>query len=382
MLSLVPFRSMAGEEGARGHSDTVAGQHANHEAGAADAGHAQMPEAGDAHHGEKAFNAGKMIIHHVLDAHEWHMADIGKVHITIPLPIILWDKDEKQLVSFWSSKLEHGHAAYKGFMLATEGEHEGRIVKVLPGTMQADPGASLPIDLSITKTVLAIFISMLILSLIFISIARRYSRDANRAPRGLQSWMEPLILFVRDEIARPSIGDKRYERYMPFLLSVFFFILLNNFMGLIPIFPGGANVTGNIAVTLVLALFTFIITTFSGNKHYWMHIFNTPGVPWWLKLPFPLLPIVEFLGIFIKPFVLMVRLFANITAGHVIILGFMSLIFIFGNMNTWLGYGVSAVSVPFAIFMNLLELLVAFIQAYVFTLLSALYFGMAIEEHH
>jgi len=169
---------------------------------------------------------------------------------------------------------------------------------------------------------------------------------------------------------------------MPFLLTLFFFIFLNNLLGIVPFFPGGANVTGNIAVTGVMAVFTFLITSFSGNKQYWTHIVNTPGVPWWLKFPIPLMPIVEIMGVFTKPFVLMVRLFANITAGHTIILGFISLIFIFGNVNQYAGLGGVAIAVPFAIFMSLLELLVAFIQAYVFTLLSALYFGMAIEEHH
>ena len=161
-----------------------------------------------------------------------------------------------------------------------------------------------------------------------------------------------------------------------------FFIYFINLLGLVPFFPGGANLTGNIAVTMVMALFTFIITSFSANKNYWVHIVNTPGVPWWLKIPVPLMPIVELMGVFTKPFVLMVRLFANITAGHIIVLGFMSLIFIFGNMSPAIGYGVSVVSVAFAVFMGLLEILVAFIQAYVFTLLSALYFGMATEEHH
>lgn len=200
----------------------------------------------------------------------------------------------------------------------------------------------------------------------------------------MQSLLEPLILFIRDDIAKSSIGEKKYEKYMPYLLTIFFFIFLNNILGLIPIFPGGANVTGNIAVTMVMAVFTFILTTVSGNKHYWIDIVNTPGVPWWLKLPIPLMPVVEIIGVITKPFVLMVRLFANMAAGHIITLGFISLIFIFGAMNVALGYGVSVGAVAFMIFMNLLELLVAFIQAYVFTLLSALYFGLAtIEpEHH
>jgi F-type H+-transporting ATPase subunit a len=217
---------------------------------------------------------------------------------------------------------------------------------------------------------------------IFLSISASYRKRGVAAPKGLQSLLEPLIIFVRDDIAKASIGEKKYHKYLPFLLTIFFFIFLNNLLGLIPFFPGGVNLTGNIAITLTLAVFTFVITTFSGNKAYWMHIVNAPGVPWWLKIPVPLMPIVELTGVITKPFVLMVRLFANITAGHIIALGFISLIFIFGEMKPALGYGVSVVSVIFYVFMGLLELLVAFIQAYVFTLLSALYFGMAIEEHH
>ncbi|MBC7413290.1 MAG: F0F1 ATP synthase subunit A, partial [Bacteroidia bacterium] len=170
--------------------------------------------------------------------------------------------------------------------------------------------------------------------------------------------------------------------YLPILLTIFFFIWVNNLLGIIPIFPGGANVTGNIAVTLVLALIVFFITTFSANKHYWIHIFNTPGVPWWLKFPIPLMPVVELMGALTKPVVLTLRLFANITAGHIIVLAFIGLIFIFGESSTGVGLGVSIASVAFAVFMDVMELLVAFLQAYVFTLLSAIYFGSAIEEHH
>jgi F-type H+-transporting ATPase subunit a len=222
---------------------------------------------------------------------------------------------------------------------------------------------------------------MALLMWVFISVAKAYRKRGNRAPKGIQSWVEPLVLFVRDDIARPAIGHK-YERFMPYLLTIFFFILVNNLMGLIPFFPFGANVTGNIAVTLVLALLTFVITTFSSTKTYWIHIFNTPGVPWWLKIPLPLMPFTELLGVITKPFVLMIRLFANISAGHIIAIGFFSLIFIFGQMNIGMGYGISVISILFTVFMTMLELLVAFIQAYVFTLLSALYFGMAVEEHH
>lgn len=237
-------------------------------------------------------------------------------------------------------------------------------------------------DFSITKNVFAIFISLLLISWMFISVARKYTIRKGKAPKGLQSFVEPMILFIRDDIAKAAIGEKKYQKYLPYLLTIFFFIFLNNLLGLVPFFPGGANITGNIGVTGVLAVFTFIITTVSGNRNYWKHVVNTPGVPWWLKIPVPLMPIVEIMGLVTKPFVLMVRLFANITAGHIIVLGFISLIFIFGNLNPGLGYGVSVVSVIFATFMGLLELLVAFIQAYVFTLLSALYIGMATEEHH
>ncbi|HNZ42105.1 MAG TPA: F0F1 ATP synthase subunit A [Bacteroidales bacterium] len=321
------------------------------------------------HGQEKKFDPGKTIMDHIADAHEWHIATIGTKHISIPLPVILYD--EGKIVAFMSSRFHHGTEAYKGYQL----NEKGKIVKV-------DESAKPPLDFSITKNVVSLFFSVILICWMFISVARRFKNHQNEAPKGLQSWLEPLILFVRDDIARPSIGEKRYERYMPYLLTVFFFIFINNLLGLIPFFPGGANLTGNISVTMVLALFTFIITTVSANKHYWKEIYNAPGVPWWLKFGLPIMPIVEIIGVVVKPFVLMVRLFANITAGHIIALGFISLIFIFGQISTGAGYGFSVLSVLFYVFMGLLELLVAFIQAYVFTLLSALYFGMAMAEHH
>jgi len=335
---------------------------------------------------KEELDAGKMIIEHLVDAHEWHLWSYKGHHVSIPLPVLL--VHEGEFYAFWSNKLAHGHQ-YKGFYIAGEGENKGKILRAVQHDMDneevvADEASpSLPLDLSITKNVLAILMSAVLLIIIFTSVARSYRKREGQAPKGLQSLLEPVIIFVRDDIARSSIGEKKYEKYMPFLLTVFFFIFMNNLLGLIPFFPGGANVTGNIAVTGVMAVFTFLITTFSGNKAYWGHIINAPGVPWWLKFPIPLMPVVEIVGVFTKPFVLMVRLFANITAGHTIILGFISLIFIFGNINAFLGLGIGlGFSIPFAIFMSLLELLVAFIQAYVFTLLSALYFGMAIEEHH
>jgi F-type H+-transporting ATPase subunit a len=210
------------------------------------------------------------------------------------------------------------------------------------------------------------------------SVAGSYKKNGIAAPKGIQSFVEPLIIFIRDEVAKPSIGPK-YEKFLPYLLTIFFFIFINNMFGLIPFFPGGANVTGNIAVTMILALFTFVITSINGNAGYWKHIFMPPGVPGWLL---PLMIPIEIIGMFNKPIVLTIRLFANITAGHIIILGFFSLIFIFAEMNAGLGFGVSVFSVAFTTFMSFLELLVAFLQAYVFTLLSSLYFGMAVEEHH
>jgi len=336
---------------------------------------------------KEEFNAGEMIVEHVIDAHEWHIMTIGHTHVSIPLPIILYY--DGKLDIFMSGKFHHGHKSYRGYKLVTEDiktetaeERKGDIVRVIPGTMETDYNADLPLDLSITKNVAAIFISMLLICIIFISVGKAYTKRKGQAPKGLQSFMEPLILFIRDDVAKASIGEKNYKKFLPYLLTLFFFIIFNNLLGLVPFFPGGANLTGNIAVTGVMALFTFLIIIIKGNKQYWIHIFNTPGVPWWLKIPVPLMPIVEILGMLTKPFVLMIRLFANITAGHIIVLGFMSLIFIFGNRSVALGYGVSVVSVGFGVFIGLLELLVAFIQAYVFTLLSALYFGMATEEHH
>ncbi|MFY9151736.1 MAG: F0F1 ATP synthase subunit A, partial [Prolixibacteraceae bacterium] len=279
---------------------------------------------------------------------------------------------------FMSSRFHHGHEAYRGFKIEEEGAQAGKIVEL------NDQGefVGLPIDLSITKTVAGIIVSVIVLLFIFLRIAKTAKERAGQAPTGMQNLFEPIILFIRDEVAKPAIGEKKFEKFMPFLLTVFFFILINNILGLIPVFPFGSNVTGNIAVTLVLAMFTFIITTLNGNKHYWKEIYN-PDVPWWLKFPIPLMPIVELSGVITKPFVLMVRLFANMMAGHMIVTVFVSLIFIFNSMmGIEAGLGVSVVSVAFSVFILLLDVLVSFIQAYVFTLLSALYFGMATAEHH
>jgi len=338
---------------------------------------------------EEAFDAGPFIIEHVIDSYGWHICGDGDKSVTIPLPIILFD--DGHAVVFMSSKLHHGEAAYNGYAMGW-GDNKGRIVK-LEGDLYSEytghleEGTSYPChvskwDISITKNVCALLISIVLICCIFLTVAKRYREHPDEAPSGLQAFVEPVIVFIQDEVITPSLG-KNSNKYAPYLLTLFFFIFLNNIMGIIPIFPGGANLTGNIAVTGILALITFFVTTFSSGKEYWVDIFNTPGVPWWLKFPLPIMPLVETIGIFTKPFVLMVRLFANITAGHIITLAFVSLIFIFGQMNPAIGWAVSPVSVFFYIFMGLMELLVAFIQAFVFTLLSAMYIGMAIgEEEH
>ena len=317
-------------------------------------------------HETKGFEPGKMIMEHIADAHDWHLWGEGDHAVSIPLPVILYTSS-KGLSMFSSSNFHHGHAAYEGFKLS----HEGIVV-------WEDASNSESIyDFSLTKNVLALLIGSIFLVVLVVKMARHYADNAGRAPKGVYNLIGPLILFLRNDIARPTIG-KKADSYTPLLLSIFFFIFTLNLFGLIPIFPGGANVTGNISVTMVLALVVFVTVTFSGNKYYWKHIFM-PDVPVWMYVI--IIPI-EILGVILKPFVLMLRLFANITAGHIIILGFFSLIFIFGNMNPNLGYAVSPLSVAFTLFMSLLELLVAFLQAFVFTLLSSIYIGMAVEEHH
>lgn len=329
---------------------------------------------------EGRFNAGELIMHHISDAHDWHIIDIKGHPVSLPLPLIIYSS-ERGLDIFMSSNFHHGEMAYKGYKL----EHNHIVAVNEPGKLKAENAVvnekltAKLWDFSITKNVFAMFFSIALILWIFLSAAKAYRAKPGTAPRGLQSAVEPLIIFVRDDIARSAIGKHKYEKYMPYLLTVFFFILINNLLGLIPIIPGGANLTGNIAVTMSLALITFIITTINGNKNYWRHVFAMPGVPIGVLV---ILTPIEILGVFLKPFVLMIRLFANITAGHIIALSFFSLIFIFGEMHPVAGFGASVLSIAFTVFMSLLELLVAFLQAYVFTLLSAMYFGMATEEAH
>jgi F-type H+-transporting ATPase subunit a len=305
------------------------------------------------------FKPGDLITHHIADDYSWHFADGA----TLYLPVILVDNGQVKVFSSGNFYNEnHDVVPYNGYVL----DH-GHIYRAdASGKPSADQSSLL--DFSITKNVASLFLSVILLFAVFMTIAGSYKKNAGKAPKGLQSFFEPLVIFVRDEIAKANIGPK-YERYMPYLLTIFFFIWFNNLLGLM---PGGANLTGNIAVTMVLALMTLLITLFSANKNYWSHIFATPGVPKWLA---PIMIPVELIGILTKPFSLMVRLFANITAGHIIILSLFSLIFIFQSI------AVGPLSVLFATFMFFLELLVALLQAYIFTLLSAMYFGGAVEEH-
>jgi len=321
--------------------------------------------------GKEKFKANKYILEHIADSHEWHIfTKKNGESVVIYLPVIVFSK-ETGLNIFSSKRLAHGHE-YNGFRIEEEGDLKGKIVTV--NTEGKVDEENLPLDLSMTKTVIGMLSATIIGLLLFLSLARSYKKTGISHPKGIQSFLEPIILFVRDDIAIPNLGPHKYKRYMPYLLTAFFFILINNLMGLVPFPPPfGANVTGNIAVTLVLASFTFITIQFSGNKNYWRHIFATPGVPFWLQ---PIMIPVELIGIIAKPIALMIRLFANITAGHIIVLSLICLIFIFDSL------AIAPVSVIFVIFMDCLELLVAFLQAFIFTLLSALFISLAVQEHH
>ncbi len=338
--------------------------------------------------GEKkeGFNAAKVIFGHVLNSHEFHFMDIGDKPVTIPLPIILYSP-QKGFTSFMSSKFEHGHHDYQRYRMLNEHTiqemkldpkqfSEGDIVAVdASGNLEASVKIY---DLSLTRNVVQMFLALIIFVWIMLRIAKRYKSGVGvtSAPKGSQSLLEPVIEFVRDEVAKPNLGHK-YEKYLPYLLTLFFFILINNIFGLI---PGSANVTGNIAFTLVLGVISFVVIMFSTNKHYWGHIFNPPGVP--LGVKFILVP-VEFLSVFIKPFALIIRLFANMVAGHIIIICLISLIFIFGQLNPFAGWGASPLAVGFTIFIYFIEVLVAFIQAFIFAMLTAVFIGQALEgEHH
>lgn len=317
----------------------------------------------------------KVIFEHVKDSYEWHIITIGEKHISISLPIILYS-GRTGWELFSSSRL-HAEEGYNGFYISSTGDNEGKIVEIDIYGNEIRP----LLDISITKTVLSVFFSAILLVVLVLYTARWYRKrkPGDEAPRGFVGVMEMLVAMVVDDIIRPNVG-KNYKRYTPYLLTAFFFIFLNNLLGLVPVFPGGANVTGNIAVTLALALCTFIAVNVFGNKEYYKEIF-WPDVPVWLKFPVPILPMIELFGVFVKPFALTIRLFANILAGHTVILAFVCIIFITMAVNEYIGSAMTFVSVIFTIFMNCLELLVAFIQAFVFTMMSAVFIGLSQPEH-
>ncbi len=323
---------------------------------------------------KKSFDIKEMIFSHVLDSYDWHIITIGDKHITIPLFIIV--KDESGWHTFSTKKLADGNE-YNGFYYSKGEKYKGKVVK------KNEAGEEVrPFDLSFTKNAASIILASILIIVIFLNLASKYKENSLRSIKGTGGAIEQLTMFIYDDIIKSSIPND-YQKFAPYLLTVFYFIFLNNLMGLIPLFPGGANVTGNIAVTLVLALFTFFITNIFGNKMYWKEIF-WPDVPVFLKTPvFPLMQFIEFIGMLTKPFALTIRLFANMLAGHMIVLVLMGLIFIFYNlMGAGAAVGVSFVSILFAIFMILLDVLVAFIQAFVFTILSAIFIGMARPAPH
>lgn len=312
----------------------------------------------------------KDIDHHIQDSHYFTFLSDTEAnhHYGFPLPVILWDDG---LQFFSASKFHHGE---------TIAENNGNYYKLYhnkiyktdaAGTIDYDEDHHVsnakPLDFSITKNVVMIFVTCVLMFFLFVGLAKSFGKGP--IAKGAGRFFEPIIIYIRDDIAKPNIGEKKYKKYMPYLLTVFFFIWFLNLLGLTPL---GINVTGNITITLALAIITFVITQFSGNKNYWKHIFWMPGVP--VPMKFVLAPI-ELLGVFIKPFALMIRLFANIMAGHVVLMSIIALVFLYKN---WVG---GSLSLFLAFFLSIIELLVAALQAYIFTLLSALYFGFAVEEH-
>jgi len=391
LLSVLPMSLMAQHDHS-GHDHSKHGHdHSGHNHGKATqkTDHGKQPHAAGDHghghddghgHGEEGdLDIGGTIMHHIADANEFHI--VG--NLTMPLPVMLYSP-EKGLDMFMSSKFEHGHKEVDGFAM-----HHGKVVST-KGYESADLfnliGGSdnkLYYDFSITKNVFTMMLGALIMFLIFMMVARGYKNRAGKSPKGLQAVMEPLFVFIQDEVAKPNIPHK-WQKYLPFLMTLFFFILICNLLGLIPFFPGSGNVSGNIAFTFVLAFIASMVVNFSANKHFWAHTLWMPGVPVAIK---PILGVIEFIGvIIIKPASLMIRLFANISGGHIIILSLISLIFIFGQMGESIpGVAVgSIVSTVFVLFMNCIELFVAFLQAFIFTILTALYIGQAVEEpeHH
>ncbi|MBR6926393.1 MAG: F0F1 ATP synthase subunit A [Bacteroidaceae bacterium] len=322
---------------------------------------------------EQPVDVKEAVLGHMSDAYDWHITTWAGHHISIPLPVIVKSQKDGNWHFFSSSRFGHdGKEVYEGFYI-----DETRQGKVYEQGFDERPW-----DLSITKDVVQIWINVAILLVVFLCCARWYKKRnvQDGAPGGFVGMMEVLVLAINDDVIKASIGEKHYRRYAPYLLTVFFFLLVTNLMGLVPIFPGGANVTGNITITFLFATITFLFINVFGNREYWKEIF-WPDVPTWMKCPVPLMPVIELFGIFTKPFALMVRLFANMLAGHAIILSLTCIIFITFQVNALVGTSLSAVSFVMILFMDLLELLVAFIQAYVFTMLSAVFIGMSLPEH-
>jgi F-type H+-transporting ATPase subunit a len=339
---------------------------------------------------EKIFDANEVIFGHIMDAHEFHFmsykgSDGHEHHVTIPLPVIVYSKG-KGFSCFMSSAFHHGEHEVNGYALLTNKKIDndgldrnkysaGHIVAVdESGKVNAEVKV---LDLSPTRNVVQMLLALALLVFLLIKIAGRYKKGEGitSAPTGWQNTMETVVNFVNDEICKPNLGAKS-NKYLPYILTVFLFILINNIFGLI---PGSANVTGNIAFTFILSIISFVIILFSSNSHYWMHIINPPGVPGWVKI---ILVPVEILGIFTKPFALMIRLFANMVAGHILIICLISLIFIMASLNQYVGWGFAPFSIAFTIFIYFIEILVAFLQAFIFTILTAVFIGQAFEGGH
>ena len=323
---------------------------------------------------EGEVDVAEMLFGHIGDSYGWHITDWNGSHVSIPLPCIVLSSTGWHV--FMSSKVEHGHE-YEGLSLAGEGRYEGKIVEKMP-----DGTIARPFDISITKNVASLMITALLLIALVLGTARWYRRhDASEegSPKGFAGLMEMMVMMVNDDLIKPSIGEHCYRKYAPYLLTVFFFIFLSNLLGIVPFFPGGANVTGNIAVTMVLALCTFFAINIFGNRHYWKEIL-WPDVPVFLKFPIPIMQTIELFGMISKPFSLMVRLFANIMAGHAMILGLVAVIFVTVKLGPVINGSMTVIAMLFGVFMDCLELLVAFIQAYVFTMLSAVFIGLSRQE--
>ena len=314
-------------------------------------------------------NVQDIVFSHIQDAYTWHITEWNGKEIAISLPIVV-KSEENGWEVFLSDRLHHGQT-YHDFYISQEGDHAGKVVK-----KNSRGEEERPLDLSLTKNVCGLLLSCGLLLFIILRTANWYKKHPNEVPNGFTGVIEVMVTYIEHDVIRNSIGKEHYKPFSSYLLTVFFFILINNLIGIIPVFPGGANVTGNITITFVLALCTFFAINVFATKDYWKEIF-WPKVPIFLKVPLPIMPFVEFFGVFTKPFALMIRLFANIMAGHTIILALTCLIFITVSMGVIVNLGMTFISVLFCVFMNCLELFVACLQAYIFTLLSANYIGMA-----